>query len=155
MKRRVDHAALKTNQAFIIGLLVVGFVLDWPWMVAFVALVMAVGTAMPRLALFQSIYRHLLRDRVIQPEVLEDNPEPHRFSQGFGAVALAIALGLFLAGAMVAAWVVVGVVVLLAAVNLFAGFCAGCFLYYWLARFGVRGFTAQPAEGIVPGMVPR
>ena len=155
MNRRVDYAAMRTNQAFIIGLLVVAFVADGPWLVAFVALVMAVGTVWPRLGLFQVIYRSVLRDRLVQPDVLQDNPEPHRFSQGFGAVVLLIALGLFLAGTQTAAWIVVGVVILLAAMNLFAGFCAGCFLYYWLARLRISGFTAAPIEGTRPGMAPR
>jgi len=155
MTGRVDHAALRTNQAFIIGLLVVAFVVDRSWVVAFVALVMAVGTVQPRLALFQMIYRHLLRDRLVKPDVLADNPEPHRFSQGFGAAVLLVALGLFTVGAAVAAWAVVAVVVLLAAINLFAAFCVGCFLYYWLARLEISGFTATPMEGTVPGMKPR
>ncbi|MCA9974174.1 MAG: DUF4395 family protein, partial [Anaerolineales bacterium] len=38
------------------------------------------------------------------------------------------------------AWVVVG----LAALNLFLGFCAGCFVYYQLTRLGVPGFTRRP-----------
>lgn len=155
MKRRVDHSALRTNQAFIIGLLVFGFIVDWPWLVAVVALVMAVGTVWPRLGLFQLIYRKVLRDRVVKPDVLVDNPEPHRFAQGFGAVVLMIALSLFLAGLAAAGWVVTGVVIVLAAINLFAGFCAGCFFYYWLARLEVNGFTADPIEGTAPGMAPR
>lgn len=155
MKRRVDHAALRTNQAFIIGLLVLGFIVDWSWLVAFVAVVMTVGTMWPRLGLFQVIYRSILRDRVVKPDVLVDNPEPHRFAQGFGASVLMIALGLFAGGVAAAGWVLVGVVVSLAAVNLFAGFCAGCFVYYWLARLEINGFTAQPIEGTAPGMAPR
>lgn len=155
MKRQVDHSALRTNQAFIIGLLAVGFIVDSPWLVGLVALVMAVGTAWPRWGLFQLIYRTVLRDRIVKPEVLVDNPEPHRFSQGFGALVLMVALGLFATDLAAAAWVVTGVVILLAAINLFAGFCAGCFLYYWLARLEVRGFTATPVEGTAPGMIPK
>ncbi|MDH3308554.1 MAG: DUF4395 domain-containing protein, partial [Acidimicrobiia bacterium] len=134
MTRPVDHAALRTNQAFIIGLLALAFVVDLEALVVFVAAVMAIGTIWPRLGLFQAIYRGVLRDRLIKPDVLHDNPEPHRFSQGFGAVVLGVALILFSSGWAAAAWSVVGVVVLLASINLFAGFCAGCFLYYWLAR---------------------
>lgn len=154
MTGRVDHAALRTNQAFIIGLLVLSFVMDWRWMVVIVALVMALGTAWPRWGLFQAIYRSFLRDRFVRPEILEDNPEPHRFSQGFGAAVLALAAVLFSTGPPAVAWAVVGLVVLLAGINLFAGFCAGCFLYYWLARLEVRGFTAKPIGGTVPGRRP-
>jgi hypothetical protein len=154
MTGRVDHGALRTNQAFIIGLLVMSFVMDWPWMVLIVALAMAIGAAWLRWGLFAAIYRSFLRDRFVRSELLEDNPEPHRFSQGFGAAVLAIAVVLFSTGSAAVAWAVVGLVVLLAGINLFAGFCAGCFLYYWLARLEVRGFTAKPIEGTVPGMRP-
>ena len=41
------------------------------------------------------------------------------------------------------AWALALVVALLAGLNLFAGFCAGCVLYYWLARLGVPHF--QPS----------
>ena len=40
------------------------------------------------------------------------------------------------------AWLVIG----LAALNLFVGFCAGCFVYYRLNRLGVPGFTQSPIE---------
>ena len=43
----------------------------------------------------------------------------------------------------------------LAALNLFAGFCVGCAVYYWLQKLGLPGFTRQPPAGIVPGMRPR
>lgn len=150
----VDHAALRTNQAFIIGLLVVAYVFDQVGLTAFVAVVMLIGTIWPGAGLFKLVYAKVLRDRLVAPDVIRDNPEPHRFSQGFGAVVLIFALGLFAAGAAAAGWIVVGVVVALASLNLFAGFCAGCFLYYWLARLNVAGFTAQPIGDGLPGRRP-
>lgn len=153
--RTVDYSALRTNQAFIIGILVLAFVFDSLPLVAFVTAVMAVGTIWPKAGLFKQVYAKVLRGRVVQPDVVQDNPQPHRFAQGFGAVVLLGALGTFAAGATAAAWVLVGLVVFLAAINLFAGFCAGCFLYYWLARMQVSGFDALPEAGQVPGMRPR
>jgi hypothetical protein len=38
------------------------------------------------------------------------------------------------------------VVVVLAALNLFLGFCAGCFVYYQLNRLGVPGFQYSPVK---------
>ena len=151
----VDHAALRTNQAFIIGLLAVGFVIDSKGVVAFVAAVMAVGTIWPSAGLFKVFYTKLLKGGLVQPDPVHDNPEPHRFSQGFGAVVLVVALVLFIAGFALAAWVVVGVVVALASLNLFVGFCAGCFLYYWLAKAKVSGFVVEPVGPGIPGMRPR
>lgn len=155
MARLVDHSALRTNQAFIIGLLVIAFIADWVAMVAIVAVVMTVGTIWPKAGLFKIIYERLLMDRVVAPDVISDNPQPHRFSQGFGATVLGVALVLFAVAAPVLGWVVVGVVVALAALNLFMGFCAGCYLYYRLARANVSGFKALPMGDGPLGMRPR
>ncbi|MFQ5419087.1 MAG: DUF4395 domain-containing protein [Anaerolineae bacterium] len=147
MERKVDHSALKVNQAFIIVLLLLAFVLDSVWLVAFVGVVMLVGTAVPALALFKRIYRHLLKPAgLVKPNVISDNPEPHRFAQGFGGVVVALAVLASLAGQPVLGWALAGLVVVLAALNLFWGFCAGCFLYYQLNRLGVPGFSRSPLE---------
>lgn len=152
---QVDHAALRTNQAFIIGLNVMAFVLDLPWLAALVALLMAIGTAM-RFPAFGFVYRRFLKPRGwVKPDVLEDNPEPHRFAQGFGAAVLAAgALALF-AGAAVLGWGLVWLVIALAALNLFAGFCAGCAVYYWLNRLDIPGFVKAAPAGTFPGRRPK
>lgn len=137
----VDHSALKTNQAGIILLLITGFVLESVWLVAFVAAVMVVGTLWPKAGLFKLLYTRLLRPLgVVKPDAREDSQSPHLFAQGMGAVVLTVALAIFLLGAAVVGWVLVWLVVALAALNLFAGFCLGCFIYYRLGRMGVSGF---------------
>ena len=112
-----------------------GFVAAQPWLVVFVCAVMALGTAVPQAALFQRIYRDVLRPAgVLKPDVREEDPAPHRFAQGLGAaVLLAAGIALF-AGAPVVGWGLAFVVIALAAINLFFGFCAGCFVYFQLAR---------------------
>lgn len=145
--RKVDQSALKVNQSFIIGLLIVAFVLNSVWLVAFVAGVMLLGTAVPALSLFKRIYAGILRPAgLVQPQVIIDNPEPHRFAQGFGGVVLLGALVLFLLGAATAGWALVALVVVLAGLNLFLGFCAGCFVYYQLNRLGLPGFNHSPIQ---------
>lgn len=144
-ERKVDHSALKVNQTFIISLLLLAFVLDSVWLVVFVAAVMLVGTAVPALSLFKRVYQHVLRPAgVVKPNVIVDNPEPHRFAQGFGGIVLLGAIAALLAGAVAVGWALVGLVVLLAALNLFLGFCAGCFVYYQLHKLGVPGFSRGP-----------
>lgn len=142
--RQVDQNALKSNQAFIISFLLIAFVADlWP-LVTFVALVMLVGTAVPSLALFQQIYRQLLRPLgIVEANVIADNPEPHRFAQGMGGTVLAAATVAFLVGYATAGWALAWLVIALAALNLFLGFCAGCFIYYQLNRLGVPGFDRR------------
>ncbi len=143
--RKVDHSALRTNQALIIIALLVAFLLNHVWLVAFVAVVMLLGTAVPSLSLFKAIYTYGLRAAgLVKADIIEDNPEPHRFSQGFGGVVVTVALIALLFGASVAGWALVWLVIVLAGLNLFLGFCAGCFLYYQLNKLGVPGFRVAP-----------
>ena len=60
------------------------------------------------------------------------------FAQGVGALFLITSTLAFLNGAALVGWILAGIVVVLAAVNLFAGFCLGCFVYYQLARRGIQ-----------------
>jgi hypothetical protein len=143
--RKVDQSALKVNQAFIIAFLVLGFVLNAVWLVVFVAAVMLVGTVVPALSLFKGVYTRALRPSgLVKANIIADNPEPHRFAQGFGGVVLLGAIAALLAGSAVLGWALVGLVIVLAALNLFLGFCAGCFVYYQLSKLGVPGFDRRP-----------
>ncbi len=152
---RVDHASIKTNQATIILLLLAAFIANLPWLVALTSLVMLLGTALERPG-FGFLYFGLLKPQGwLQPDVVADNPEPHRFAQGFGGIVLAAAsLALFL-GAGAVGWSLAWLVIALAALNLFVGFCVGCAMYYWLNRLHAPGFAKAPPAGTLPGMRPK
>lgn len=152
---KVDHSALRVNQAMIIGLLIAAFVGNAAWLVALVMVVMAYGTARQQPG-FKVIYASLLKPRGwVKPDVLTDNPEPHVFAQGFGAVVLlGAALALF-TGFSALGWGLAWLVIALAALNLFVGFCAGCAVYYWLNRLRLPGFAKAPPAGTFPGMRPK
>lgn len=135
----VDYSALRTNQASIIVLLALAFVLNQPWLVAFVAAVMWIGTFAPKAGLFKLVYQHVLKPlRVVRPAPKADDPRPHLFAQGVGALVLTFSSVALFAGLPLLGWALAGVVVALAAVNLFLGFCMGCFMYYQLARRGIH-----------------
>lgn len=153
--QQVDHAALRTNQAFIIGLSLTAYIANAPWVAGLVGLAMAVATWL-RVPAFAFIYRLWLKPLGwLKPEVLADNPEPHRFAQGFGAVVQLAGFGLLLAGSATLGWALVWLVIFLAALNLYAGFCAGCAVYYWLNRLHVPGFAKEPPSGTFPGLKPK
>ena len=147
-ERKVDYSALRTNQAFIIGLLVMTFVLDAQWMVAVVSAVMLIGTIFPKVALFKAVYWYTLKPlKIARPDVRPDNPEPHLFAQGVGGTVLLAATVAFLANLTVLGWALAWFVVALAALNLFAGICVGCMMYYWFNRLGLPGFKYTRVEG--------
>ena len=136
---RVDRMALKVNQGFIVVLLAWAFLFNWPWLVALVALVMLVGTFLPDAGLFKLVYTGVLRPAgLLKPDVVADDPKQHLFAQGVGGSMLVLASLAFLAGWAVLGWVLTGIVIALAAVNLLFGFCAGCFMYYQLGRRGIK-----------------
>lgn len=139
MTTKVDHTALQFNQACIVTLLVVAFLLDQIWLVAFVGAVMLIGTIWPRAGLFKRIYSQFIRPAGwLKPKLVTDKPQPHLFAQGVGGLFLVASVLAFGAGSPLLSWILAGIVVILAAVNLFLGFCMGCFMYFQLARRGIN-----------------
>jgi len=151
--RPVDHTALRVNQAMIIALLGAAYVANAFWLAALVGLVMLLGSALGRPG-FLEVYRILRAGRLFRPDVYQDHPEPHRFAQALGGLVLAGATAAFVVGQPGLGWILAWVVIALAGLNLFGGFCAGCAVYYWMARWNVPGFTQSPLEGVFPGRKP-
>lgn len=134
----VDHTAIRFNQASIIALNILAWLLNAPLLVGFVALVLLVGTLWPPASLFKQIYLRLCKPLgLLRPDPQPDSPQPHLFAQGIGALFLLGASAAFLAGLPLLGWILTAIVVILAAVNLVFGFCLGCFVYYQLARRGI------------------
>ena len=59
---------------------------------------------------------------------------------------LLFATAAFFANITVLGWALTWVVVALAALNLFAGICVGCLMYYWFNRLGLPGFKYTRVE---------
>ena len=145
MPRKVDTTALKFNQGAIVTLTLLGFLLDQPRLVLFVGIVLAVGTILPSAALFKQIYLKLLKpNNLLRANIIADDPAPHQFAQGVGAIfLLASSSALLVLNAATVGWTLAWIVIVLAAVNLFFGFCAGCFVYYQLDRWGLLPKTGR------------
>ncbi len=136
----VDRTAIKTNQAGIVVLVVLAFLLNLPWLVAIVAISLAVGLVAPEWNPFRALYTRALRPAgLLRSDVVREDPAPHRFAQGMGATFLIVATVLLAFGVAVAGWVLAWLVAVLAAVNLVFGFCTGCFIHYQLSRRGLIG----------------
>jgi len=150
----IDHAALRTNQALIIFGTLAAFVFNAAWLAAVIGGVMLLGVAFGRPG-FLPVYRALARWGWVKPDKLPDHPQPHRFAQLMGGLLLAAAVVSLWAGSAYLGWALAWIVIGLAALNLFAGFCVGCAIYYWLSRAGWPGFTQAPLPGTPPGQRPR
>jgi hypothetical protein len=152
---KVDHSALKANQVTIILLNILAFILNLPILVVFVAALMGIGVLL-KVPGFILLYRYFYKPLgILKPDVLDDNPEPHRFAQLLGFVFLSTGSIALYAGASILGWGLVWLVVALAALNAFGGFCVGCAVYYWLSRLHIPGFSKTPPAGIFPGMKPK
>jgi hypothetical protein len=149
----LDHSAMKTSMAVRLGLLFAAFVVDAPWLMAIISLLMLIGTVRGHPD-FVFVYRALRRVGRVSPDLVPDNPEPHRFSLGIGGVFLAGGTLAFLASVPVVGWALTWVVIGLSALNLFGGFCVGCAVYYWFNRIGLPGFVKGPIPGVFPGRRP-
>lgn len=131
---RLDLNAMKANQAVIIALLLAAFFLKLPWLVLFVGTVMAVGTlvGMPG---FRPLYQYcFIPLNLVKPNIVDGNHEGPRFAQGTGAVCAIAAAALLYTGNELAGWGLAWLVMALAGINLFTGFCAGCAMYYWIKK---------------------
>jgi len=146
--RRVDQSGLKTGQALTIILLIVAFVLNSWVLVAFVALAQLLGALAVSFAPYKLFYRSIVKPTgLVKPNVIPDNPEPHRFAMLVGAIFNGAATVALLAGVPIVGWVLVGIVVVLANLNFWLSFCLGCWMYYQFNRLGVPGFVHAPVGG--------
>jgi len=129
----------KFSQAVTFVLVGLAFVLHLPVMVLISTVLLALSALAPAIGPYRLIYCYMLVPlRILRPHLVEDDPAPHRFAQDVAAAfLLASTLVLFLSHATELGWALDLIVFVLSGINLFVGFCAGCFVYYHLGRLGI------------------
>lgn len=157
MPMQVDHAEIKTGQLMTMAIAIVAFVTKDPaWL--FVLALFFLVTALYRPASpFVLGYRLFVKPLgLMKSDYRLDNIQPHAFGQLLGALTVAIGLGLLYLGYATAAWIVLWILIGLTLVS-WLGWCIGCFLYYQLNRFGLRGFFrhAPTDRSVFVGQRPR
>ena len=136
---RTDRNQLRFNQALLVLLLPLAALLDLPWLVYLLFLLMASQhTPLDLMA----VLKRLLR---VPPQMVDEDPRPHRFARFLGAVFLGLASLALLLGLKPLGYALALLVALLAFVNLAFGFCLGCQLYLLLQRAGALGRSASTA----------
>jgi heme/copper-type cytochrome/quinol oxidase subunit 4 len=142
---------LRTNQAFIVGLTILAFLLGveaGQWVILTTALVMALGTVHSGFALFMQVHRRILKPAGILPaNVHVEDPMPHQFAQAVGATFLLASFAALVSGAVTAGWVLSWIVTALAFINLTVQFCLGCFMYLQLDRRGLLPASIASTRG--------
>jgi hypothetical protein len=134
-----DNNVLRFNQIAIVAFTLLAMGLSqWP-IVAITALIMLIGSSKPELALFKQLYLKLLRPALkIAPQLQPDDPRPHAFAQSVGGVVLLCSALAWALGGPLLGWLLAALVVALALLNLLAGVCVGCFLYFQLRQWQYR-----------------
>ena len=129
----------KFSQAVTFVLAGLAFVLNLPVIVLISTMLLALLVLVPAIGPHRLIYRFILVPlHILSPRVVEDDPVPHRFAQGVATVfLLSSTLALFLSHTTLLGWTLDLIVFVLSGINLFVGFCAGCFVYYHLGRLGI------------------
>lgn len=145
--RKLDQTGLKSGQALTIILLLIGFVLDSWLLVAFVAVAQLLGALAVPFAPYKLIYQNIIKPSgIVKPKPQPDNPEPHRFAMFLGTIFNGLGTVALLAGVPIVGWALVWLVIVLANLNFWLNFCAGCWMYYQFNRLGVPGFTQAPIQ---------
>ena len=102
-----------------------------PWLVAFTAAVMLVGTFFPEGALFKRFFIDILRPLLgLKKNLVADDPRAHLFAQGVGGTFLALATLGYLINLPLLGALLTLVVIALALLNLTTGYCVGCQMYF-------------------------
>lgn len=75
----------------------------------------------------------------LRPRTIADEPQPHRFAQGFSGSVTWVGAPPVVMGAALVGWGLVLAVAALAMLDISAGFCLGCFTYHQMRRVGILG----------------
>ena len=136
----IDARAPRANQAVIGTLALLAFVLDLEWLVALLALQLAVGLAFGRRFCLACVaYFELLQPRLGEGRI--EDARPPRFANFVGLAFLTYAAVAFVGGAATVGWILALVVAALALLAAATGLCVGCEAYLWLAR--LRGLRVE------------
>lgn len=131
---RTDLSALRFNQFTVVGVTLLGLLLQTALLPLVLGAAMLLGALRPDLSPLRSAYRMLGARVGLRPEVAQEDPRAHHFAQGVGglfllASGLATLAGLPLLGAALGL-----AVIALALLNLSAKVCVGCLMYFQYRR---------------------
>jgi hypothetical protein len=136
---RVDSHLGKFSQGSTATLTALAFLFHQPVIVLITAIILMLSALAPTISPYRLLYRGIIIPLgLLKPRIVEDDPAPHRFAQVIGTAFLLVSfILLFFTSATTPGWILDLLVFILAGINLTVGFCAGCFVYYYLGRLGL------------------
>ncbi|MFI5285971.1 MAG: DUF4395 domain-containing protein [Candidatus Dormibacteria bacterium] len=147
-----DRSVLKVNQAILMTLIVVGYVIGLAyhpaaWALPVLAVMMLAAVASPSFNVPRLLYLRWLKPAaIVKPRVVQEDPAPHRFAQLVGGVFLVAASIFVFTGLLLVAWALAWIVAALAFLNFAFNICVGCIMYAQLVRVGLLPLTREPAR---------
>jgi len=133
----VNDVAARTVATGVVVMAVAAIVLRQPWLTIPLAYGFVARVASgPRFSPLGLLATRVVAPRLSKWEKLIPGP-PKRFAQAMGAAFTLSALGLWLAGETTAAYVMLGLLVVPAALEAALGFCVGCKIFALGMRLGL------------------
>lgn len=132
----VNEYAARITAGLVVILAVATLLTGWGW--GLIAL--AVGFWLrvlfgPRISPLALLSVKVLAPRIGHAKLVAGPPK--RFAQGIGAALTSAAVVLYLTGFQPAAWVLLALLIVAAALESFVGFCLGCAIFGFLQRRGL------------------
>ena len=133
----VNELAARTVAAGVVVLAALTLLTGWPWLIVLLAVGFAARTAAgPRFSVLGRLATQVVAPRLGMPRFVPGPPK--RFAQSIGLVLTTVAaVAAYGFGAVVLPTVLVGVLLVFALLESVLGFCAGCWLFGHLMRWGV------------------
>jgi hypothetical protein len=147
-----DRSVLKVNQAILMSVIVVGYVVGLvyqpiAWVLPVLAVMMLAAVASPAYNVPRLLYLRWLKPAgIVKPRVVQEDPAPHRFAQLVGGVFLVAASIFVVTNILLVAWVLAWIVAALAFLNFAFNICVGCIMYAQLVRIGLLPLSREPAR---------
>jgi hypothetical protein len=140
----VNELAARTVAAGVALLAALTLATGWDWLVVLLAVGFLARTAAgPRFSLLGRLATQVVAPRLGMPRFVPGPPK--RFAQSIGLVLTTVAAVTAYAGAVLVPTLLIGVLLLFALLESVLGFCAGCWLFGHLMRWGV--IPADTCEG--------
>lgn len=133
----VNEVAARVVAGLVVGLSLATILTDQAWLMFVLAygFLARVATG-PTLSPMGLLATRVIAPRIGEPKLVPGPPKRFAQTVGLGFSVAALVLH-FVAGSPVAADIVLAVLILFAALEAFLGFCAGCFVFDYLMRWGL------------------